>query len=165
MSADTTSTLSTPPSTLDELLNLEAIKALKYRYIRCMTLSLWDELETLLTADAYSAYSDGKYVFEGRDALMGFLRNQHGGDEPTSLGYWQVGMPEITLLSATTARGIWGMYHYYLDKTVDQQLEMFCYYEDEYRKEDGTWRICRTGYQRVMEQSLARKGAYSLEVG
>lgn len=155
----------TQPSSLEDLIALEAIKSLKYRYIRCMTLSLWDELETLLTEDAYSAYSDGAYVFDGRTALMDFLRNQHGGEVSTSLGYWQVGMPEITLESASTARGIWGMYHFYLDKQSDQQLEMFCYYEDEYRKEQGHWRICRTGYKRVMEQALERKGAFALNVG
>ncbi|GAB3279969.1 nuclear transport factor 2 family protein [Parahaliea aestuarii] len=154
-----------PPTGLEYLLELESIKSLKHRYIRCMTLSLWDELESLLTEDAYSAYSDGKYVFEGRAALMDFLRNQHGGEVPTSLGYWQVGMPEITLDSHSSARGLWGMYHYYLDKQNDQQLEMFCYYEDEYRKEDGTWRISRTGYQRVMEQSLERNGSFTLNVG
>lgn len=153
------------PAGLEELVELEAIKSLKYRYIRCMTLSLWDELETLLTEDAYSAYSDGKYIFEGRSALMDFLRNQHGGDKPTSLGYWQVGMPEITLVTPSSARGIWGMYHYYLDKQSDQQLEMFCYYEDEYRKENESWRISRTGYQRVMEQTLERKGSFVLNVG
>jgi len=153
------------PSSLEDLMELEAIKSLKYRYIRCMTLSLWDELETLLTEDAYSAYSDGKYIFEGRAKLMDFLRNQHGGEIPSSLGYWQVGMPEIALNSPTSAAGVWGMYHYYLDKQSDQQLEMFCYYEDEYRKQNGDWRISRTGYQRVMEQTLDRKGSYVLNVG
>lgn len=149
------------------LLDLEAIKQLKYRYIRCMTLSQWDELESLLTADVYSSYSDGTYVFEGREALMTFLRGQHGGEEHSSLGYWQVGMPEIELTSETTATATWGMYHYFLDKRSDGQLEMFCYYADEYRKEDGQWRICRTGYQRVMEQALDRTaaGGFTLNVG
>ena len=33
---------------VQQLLDLEAIKTLKHRYIRCMTQSRWDELETLL---------------------------------------------------------------------------------------------------------------------
>jgi len=65
-------------------------------------------------------------------------------------------MPEITLHAADRASGIWAMYHFHLRKNEQQQLEMFAYYADEYRKLDGRWLIARTGYQRVMEQSLDR---------
>lgn len=40
-------------ATLARLLDLEALKTLKHRYIRCVTKSYRDALETLLTADAH----------------------------------------------------------------------------------------------------------------
>ena len=73
-------------------------------------------------------------------------------------------MPEITLVSAEHATGIWGMYHVFLDKREQQQLEMFAYYDDEYRKQDGDWRICSTGYRRIMEQSLDRSTLPGLQL-
>lgn len=54
------------------------------------------------------------------------------------------------------------MYHFYVHKHDRQQLEQFAYYEDEYAKQGGSWRIRRTGYRRVMEQTLSRADIASL---
>jgi bile-acid 7alpha-dehydratase len=53
---------------------LDAIQQLKYRYIRCLDLKRWDEMAECLCEDVRSAYGDGKYSFEGRDALLDFFR-------------------------------------------------------------------------------------------
>ena len=37
-------------------------------------------------------------------------------------------------------------------------------YDDEYRKQDGVWRICSTGYRRIMEQSLDRSTLPGLQL-
>ncbi len=66
-------------------------------------------------------------------------------------------MPEITLESETTATAIWAMYHYFFNKGQGFVDEMFVYYDDAYRKEDGVWRISRTGYSRVINQILDRR--------
>jgi hypothetical protein len=154
-------------SALQHYQDIESIKTLKYRYIRFMTQSNWDQMEKLLTEDVETSYSDGKFVFNDRNELMNFLRSSTDRDESDAISYWQVGMPEIEFLSDTKARGIWGMYHFYLDKSADQQLEMFCYYSDEYVKSGGEWKICKTGYERIMEQTLDRKAThgYNLTVG
>ena len=148
---------------VQQLLDLEAIRTLKHRYIRCMTQSRWDELETLLAPDVEASYSDGKYVFSDRATLMGFLRQQDPSGVP-QLSYWHVTMPEITLHAPDRASGIWAMYHFHLQKKQQQQLEMFAYYSDEYRKLDGRWLIARTGYERVMEQSLDRSTLPALQL-
>ena len=154
----------TTDDTLQRLLDIEAIKTLKHRYIRCMTHSLWDELEDLLTPDIEASYSDGKYSFSGRDSLMAFLRGAHDAATTQVLGFWHVTMPEIELFGADEAQGLWAMYHFYLDKRDMQQLEMFAYYRDTYRRNDGRWRIARTGYARVMEQTLDRNGVPGLQL-
>ncbi|MGI9292472.1 MAG: nuclear transport factor 2 family protein, partial [Pseudomonadales bacterium] len=116
------------------LVDYEAIKTLKHRYIRCMTQSRWDEMASLLTEDVECAYSDGKYTFNNREELMQFLRASHDATESMTIGYWHVTMPEISLTTDTTASGKWGMYHFFLNKAENQQLEMFSYYDDEYVK-------------------------------
>ena len=154
----------TDTDALRRLLDLEAIRTLKHRYIRCMTQSRWDEMEALLTPDVKTSYSDGKYSFDNRDDLMTFLRGAHDASQTHVLAYWHVTMPEITLTSSTGAKGIWAMYHFYLDKPALQQQEMFAYYEDRYVKQGDTWLIAATGYRRVMEQSFSRRDLPSAEL-
>lgn len=135
---------------------LEELKLLKHRYVRCMTEGDFDTMETLLTEDVQTAYSDGLYTFDNRRDLLAFLRDSHGRNQTEVLGYWHVTMPEITFQDDDHASGIWAMYHFYLHKGEQRQEEMFAYYQDEYVRRDGEWRIRKTGYRRVMEQKLDR---------
>ena len=61
--------------TPEDLVEIEAIKRLKYAYARCIDQKLWDEIATLFTADAVAAYSGGGYTFEGRDAIVEWTSN------------------------------------------------------------------------------------------
>jgi len=139
-----------------ELRDLEEIKQLKHRYFRAMTYNDHDTLKETLTADVVTSYSDGKYVFEDRDQLLTFLIESH---DPNAgiMAYWMAGMPEITLESETKATAIWAMYHYFYSQKGGFVDEMFVYYDDEYRKDDGVWRISKTGYTRVINQLLDRR--------
>ena len=58
--------------------DLEAIKSLKHRYMRCIDRKLWDDLRDVFTPDATASYSSGKYAFTGRDAILGFLTKSMG---------------------------------------------------------------------------------------
>jgi len=148
---------------LRRLLDLEAIKRVKYAYIRCMTLGRWDELEELLAPDVTTSYSDGKYVFEGRDKLLQFLRRSHGL-QSTLRGQWQVVHPEIDFESDTEASGRWLMYHYNIDKGGQTAEQQYAYYSDTYRKRNGRWVIQTTGYQRILEEHWKRGDLPSLRI-
>jgi hypothetical protein len=139
-----------------ELRDLEEIKKVKYRYFRAMTNHDYDLLKDTLTEDVETSYSDGEYVFADREKLLTFLIDSHDPDAEI-IAYWMAGMPEIELESATTASAIWAMYHYFFNKKHGFVDEMFVYYSDTYRKEDGVWRISKTGYSRVINQILDRR--------
>ena len=63
---------------VQQLLDIEAIKQLKARYQRAVDTKDWDLMGSVLAADAHSVYSDGKYAFDGRDAIVKFLRDGLG---------------------------------------------------------------------------------------
>lgn len=137
---------------LQQLLDIEAIKQLKYRYQRTADLHDWDALADCFAIDAVCAYNGGEYTFEGRDSIIGFLRSVMDRDGLVSSHH--VHHPEITLTSDTTAVGMWALHDTVIDLDKDFHYEGAAYYQDDYVKRDGQWRIARTGYQRVWEHYL-----------
>ncbi|MEN8185280.1 MAG: nuclear transport factor 2 family protein [Myxococcota bacterium] len=133
---------------------IEAIKQLKYRYIRCLDLKRWDEMAECLCDDVRSAYGDGKYSFQGREALLEFLRTSLGRDMITA---HHVHQPEIELTSATAARGTWALEDTVINPGQGFTVRGAAFYEDEYEKVDGRWRIKSTGYRRLYEEFESRQ--------
>jgi hypothetical protein len=59
-------TATDPPAlTPDDLVELELIKQLKYKYLRLLDQHEFDEMRDVLTPDVTARYSDGKYSFDG----------------------------------------------------------------------------------------------------
>ena len=58
---------------MSDLEEIEAIKQLKYRYLRAVDLKLWDLLESTFAQNAVAAYDSGHNSFEGRDAIVSWL--------------------------------------------------------------------------------------------
>jgi bile-acid 7alpha-dehydratase len=134
--------------------DIEAIKRLKHKYFRCLDSKLWDEMAELFVADATTSYTDGKYSFEGIEAIIGFLKKSLGPDNVLSMH--QGHQPEIDITSDTTAKGIWtseaGLV--ILDRNVATREVNF--YHDEYVKVGGQWKIKHTGYRRLFEEAANR---------
>ncbi|MCX5998529.1 MAG: nuclear transport factor 2 family protein, partial [Chloroflexi bacterium] len=82
--------------------DLEAIKRLKYKYIRCVDSKLWDELAKCFTEDATTSYEGGKYKLVGRDAIMDFFKRDMG---PELITMHHVHHPEIEIAGTDAARG------------------------------------------------------------
>jgi uncharacterized protein (TIGR02246 family) len=146
---------------LQRLVDIEEIRQLKYRYQRSVDQHDWDALADCFTDDAVSSYSDGKYAFTGRDAIVGFLRSAM--DREALLTSHHVHHPEIALTSDTTATGIWALHDTVIDQDHDALYEGAAYYHDEYVKQDDQWRISRTGYERVWEHYHQRHSASGWE--
>ena len=138
-----------------DLQEIEAIKRLKYKYIRCLDQKLWGELAECFTEDATCAYSGDKYSFSGRDEIMKFLVESMSRE--SFLSSHRVHHPEIELTSGTTATGIWALEDMVIDLENDITLRGAAFYRDEYVKIDGKWKIRSTGYERTFEEVQSRK--------
>jgi len=147
--------------TPEDLVEIEAIKVLKYRYMRAVDTRDWDLLATLLTDDATSAYSSGKLSYTGRDAIIEFLRtSMPAGDMLTS---HRVHHPEIELTSPTTATARWALDDVVIILSANMTLRGSAYYEDRLTKVDGRWLIAHTGYRRLYEETDTRDGVKVLD--
>ncbi|MFP6563667.1 MAG: nuclear transport factor 2 family protein [Myxococcota bacterium] len=135
---------------LQRLVEVEAIKQLKARYMRCLDTKAWDELADCFSEDATSSYNAGAYAFDGREAIMKFLTDSMSS--PRFLTMHHVHTPEIGFTSDHEATGLW----YLEDRVIalDHGFELHGtgIYEDRYTKADGRWWITHTGYERVFEK-------------
>jgi hypothetical protein len=148
--------------TVQDLLEIEAIKQLKYAYMRCVDKKLWDEMTTLFVPEATCSYSAGHYTYEGRDAIVAWLRK--GMDKPGFHSTHSVHHPEIRLAGPAEATGVWKLEDYVLDTDYDIVISGAAFYEDRYVKRDGRWLILHTGYERIFEQIEKRRDRPSLKV-
>lgn len=137
-----------------DLQEIEAIKRLKYKYLRCLDLKQWAEMAECFTEDATAAYGDGKYSFAGRDQIMQFLRDALGAR--TIISAHRVQQPEIDLTSATMATGTWALDDTVIETQSNSIIRGAAFYRDEYLKVGAEWKIKSTGYQRLFEERFAR---------
>jgi ketosteroid isomerase-like protein len=142
--------------TPEDLVEMEAIKQVKYRYLRGVDTRDWDLVASTLTGDATSAYSSGKLSYTGRDAIIGFLRESM--TERDMLTSHKVHQPEIELTGADSATARWGLEDVVIILSAGITIRGAAYYEDRMRKEGGEWRIAHTGYRRLYEEITKRTG-------
>ncbi len=148
--------------TPDDLVEIEAIKRLKYRYMRCLDQKLWDEMEGCFTSDAVAEYSGGAYAYEGREAIMEFMRSSMASE--TMLSSHRVHHPEIDLVGTDEAAGVWAMEDVVVLTDVAVNIQGAGFYRDRYVKQDGVWLIARTGYRRSYEELMPRASIKGLRV-
>ncbi len=143
-----------------DLQEIEAIKRLKYRYCRALDQKRWDELGACLTEDCRSAYGDGHFSFDGRHAILDFLRDALG--PMTRISSHRVHQPEIDLTSPTTATGTWALDDVVIETEAKLTIRGAAFYQDEYVKVGGEWKIAKTGYRRIYEEMESRTDTPSL---
>lgn len=148
--------------TVDDLLELEAIKRVKYKYLRCLDQKLWDDVADVFTEDAVAAYSGGKYTYEGREAIVEFLVQNMGAE--TMHSSHRCHHPEIDLTGPDTAIGVWALEDVVVMTDWNLTVRGAAFYTDEYRKVDGDWKISRTGYKRTYEEIQPRGNVAGLKL-
>ncbi len=155
------------PMDVTDLVDLELVKRLKYRYLRCLDQKLWDEIGDCFTADAVAEYSAGAYSHHGRDAIVEFLRTSMGSED--MLSSHRCHHPEIDFTGTDdegrrTATGIWALEDTVLLLDWDLSLRGAAWYHDRYVKVGEDWRISHTGYRRTFEEVQSRQGVPGLRL-
>jgi hypothetical protein len=139
-----------------DLVALEEIRQVKYRYLRCVDLKRWDEMLDVFAADATADYGTpalgDPIKLTGRDEIVAFLRGRLG---PDIITVHAAGQPEISIEGAA-ARGTWRFEDLVIATEYRVVIAGAAFYEDRYaRGEDGRWRIAHTGYVRVYESTMS----------
>lgn len=137
--------------------DVEAIKRVKYRYLRALDTKHWDDFADTLTDDVRGDYgsSVGKELhFTNRTDLVEYMRSACG---PNVVTEHRVTHPEIDV-TGDTASGRW----YLQDRVIVAEFNFMligaAFYRDEYRRTDGEWRISATGYDRTYEATMSLEG-------
>ncbi len=141
-----------------DLTTVEAIRQVKYRYLRCVDLKLWDEIGDTFTRDAtvnYGAVAYGKPLrVDGRAQIVAFLRTKLG---PGILTMHTAGQPEITIApDGRSATGIWSFQDTVISTGHRIMISGAAFCHDRYELcADSRWRIAHTTYSRVYETMIS----------
>ena len=125
--------------------DVEAIKQLKARYFRTMDTKDWAGMRQVFTDDVVMDTTEsGGGVVSGADDFVSFLEQTLRGAVTIHHGH----MPEITVTSPTSARGIWALQDVIIwpDGT---RLHGYGHYHETYAKLDGEWRIASSTLTRL----------------
>jgi len=143
------------------MMDIEAIKKLKYRFYRCLDNRLWDEITECLAGNVTASFYGGKFKFEGVDALIQFLKE---GLIPTRISVHQSHHPEIEITGDDSATGVWSLQTYIIDRQANISLGGVSLFQDEYVKEEGEWKIKSTACSRIYEEVWDRGEIKSLKL-
>lgn len=131
------------------LLDIEAIKQLKARYCRLLDTKDWAAWRELFTDDFVSDTSEsGGAVISGAGEFVAFTRGNIG--KPSQPTVHQVHSPEIEIISATTASGIWALNDIVALLPLTT-LTAYGHYHETYLKVDGRWLIKTSKLTRLRE--------------
>ncbi|WP_156690466.1 nuclear transport factor 2 family protein [Mycobacterium sp. Marseille-P9652] len=131
------------------LLEIESIKRLKARYCRHLDTKDWAAWRALFADDMVSdTTAAGGKLIVGADEFVAFTRRALG--RPSQRTAHQVHAPEIELVSATEARGVWALQDV-VRFGPGITLVGYGHYHETYEKIDGRWFIKSSKLTRLRE--------------
>jgi hypothetical protein len=130
----------------DATLEMESIKQLKSRYCQFLDAKDWAAWRELLTDDFVSDV--GGNLLVGADDFVAYTRATIGKTSQATVH--QVHAPDITLLSPTTARGVWAV-NDVVRLVPALTLHGYGHYHETYAKNDAGWRISSSRLTRLRE--------------
>jgi hypothetical protein len=140
-----------------EIADIEAIKQVKFRYLRALDTKHWDDFANTLTDDVIGDYgsSVGKELhFANRVDLVNYMRKNLG---PAVITEHRVTHPEITV-TGDEASGTWYLQDRVIVAEFDFMLIGAAFYHDRYRRTDDGWKISATSYDRTYEATISLAG-------
>jgi hypothetical protein len=132
-----------------DMLEIESIKQLKARYCRYLDTKEWSAWRGIFTDDFVSDTAEaGGQIIVGADEFVAYIHKTLGkASRPT---VHQVHAPEIELMSATTARGVWALEDV-VRLAPGLNLKGYGHYHETYEKVDGKWCIKTSKLTRLRE--------------
>jgi hypothetical protein len=138
----------------DHLRTLRELEELKYRYLRFLDLKRWDDLGAQLTDDCVATYAGGHHHYEGREAILEFLRENLPATRITT---HHCHHPELALVGDDEATGTWALQDVVIDTELHFTIRGAAFYRDRYVRTADGWRIAATGYDRIYEEYEPRR--------
>ncbi|WP_372507620.1 nuclear transport factor 2 family protein [Mycobacterium shimoidei] len=137
--------------------DIEAIKQVKYRYLRGLDTKHWDDFADTLTEDVKGDYGSSvgeEHHFANRKDLVDYMRSALG---PNVITEHRVTHPEITV-NGDEASAIWYLQDRVIVAEFNFMLVGAAFYRDRYRRTPDGWRISATGYDRTYEATMSLAG-------
>ena len=155
---------------LQRLVDIEEIKQLKARYWRCIDTKSFDELSTVFAEDPIFDYRqavrdpvsgtpEGVTEQDPVEGLDNIIR-EVGSALAIAQSAHQGHMPEIEVLSDTSAKGMWPFEDYVLNG--DFEFKGYGHYVEAYEKIDGAWRIKHSEITRLRVVVMQQGGQNSM---
>jgi len=135
---------------IQRLMDMEAIRQLKYAYFRCIDTANLEELGTLFHDDVQVRFKGGSYEWnlDGREE---YVENIGMAFSNEAIGQHNAHHPEIQMLSETEATAIWYLADNMWILNHNSKTHGTALYWDRYLKVDGRWLIKDTSYERIYE--------------
>jgi GH43 family beta-xylosidase len=132
--------------TIEELLEIEAIRELRHLYSHYYDGNMLDELISLFCDDAVCEFGEpfgGDWV--GKDEIRAkYHEFLYDSGRAVHSQMHAVTNPWIRLISDMEAYGRWYQLNLNVAEGAENPLTLFGIYDDVYRKVDGDWKIYRT---------------------
>lgn len=135
---------------VQRLMDIEAIKQLKYAYFRCADTANLEEMGTLFHEDVSVRFKGGTYEWNV-DGKADYMRNMSVSFSSASVGHHNGHHPEIQMISDTEATAIWYLADHMWTLNHNSKTSGTALYWDRYLKVDGKWLIKDTSYERLYE--------------
>jgi hypothetical protein len=143
---------STLEQRVQRLEDIEAIRQLKARYLFCC-----DRKDP---QGARACFVDGAMLidygpigtFDNADAMIKLFAEIGCQDHMVEMHHGV--NAQIEILDPLRAKGTWSLHYFLIDTRSRSLTQLGGYYEDEYRKMSGTWKISGTRFVRTSVLSL-----------
>ena len=133
---------------ITRLEDIEAIRSLQARYQRCLDTRDFNGLSECFTEDVVSSYGNGSMSYNGRSAVLDFLRGAMTLNMPSS---HLIHGGEIDVKDTSSASAKWYLEDFLLHRKFMLKLHGASIYDVDYVKKDGLWKIRAIGYKRCYE--------------
>lgn len=143
---------------LQALEDIEAIRALKARYLFCCDRKDPKGMRACFADGPVHIDYGAVGTFSSADALVKIYTDI--ACHPHMVEMHHGANPQIEIVDSANARGTWSLHYFLINAQTKGLTQLAGYYEDEYRKVGDAWKIVRTRF--VATSTLAMDSSEGL---